>query len=113
MFAELICGLVFYRIFKRFFFDDDADFDLDSSRFIALTAVAKRFHLLILRIELSSFLLMSNCVGIDWRSCMQGAKFTLGSKFQTLILPLAKTLILFSSLISNSLSLLCISCAYY
>ncbi|KAG6400712.1 hypothetical protein SASPL_137554 [Salvia splendens] len=44
MFAELICGLVFYRIFKRFFFDDDAEFDLDSSRFNALTAVAKRLE---------------------------------------------------------------------
>ncbi|KAL1539853.1 hypothetical protein AAHA92_24285 [Salvia divinorum] len=44
MFAELICGLVFYQIFKRFFFGDDAEFDLDSSCFNALSAVAKRLE---------------------------------------------------------------------
>ncbi|XP_057800679.1 uncharacterized protein LOC131016106 [Salvia miltiorrhiza] len=44
MIAELICGLVFYRILKRFFFDDDAQLDLDSSRFNVLFAVAKRLE---------------------------------------------------------------------
>ncbi|KAL3630815.1 hypothetical protein CASFOL_023799 [Castilleja foliolosa] len=44
MWAEVICGLVLYRIVKRFFCQDDAVLDLDSSHFNSLFAVAKRFE---------------------------------------------------------------------
>lgn len=44
MFAELICGFVLYRIVKRFFFGEEPQFDLESSRFNALFVVAKRLE---------------------------------------------------------------------
>lgn len=44
MFAELICGLVVYRILRRLLFGDEAQFDLDSSRFDALFGVGKRLE---------------------------------------------------------------------
>ncbi|KAL6541417.1 hypothetical protein OROGR_010905 [Orobanche gracilis] len=42
MWVELICGLVLCRLVKRFFCEDSAVSDLDSSRFNSLFAVAKR-----------------------------------------------------------------------
>ncbi|KAI3457854.1 hypothetical protein Pfo_014517 [Paulownia fortunei] len=44
MWAELICGLVLYRVVKRFFYEDESPLDVDSSHFNALFAVAKRLE---------------------------------------------------------------------
>ncbi|KAL6508199.1 hypothetical protein OROHE_021741 [Orobanche hederae] len=44
MWVELMCGLVLYRLVKRFFCEDAAVSDLDSSRFNSLFAVAKRLE---------------------------------------------------------------------
>ncbi|KAG8381678.1 hypothetical protein BUALT_Bualt06G0146500 [Buddleja alternifolia] len=44
MWVELICGLVLYGLVKRFFFQDDALLDIDSSYSNALFAVAKRLE---------------------------------------------------------------------
>ncbi|KAL3837947.1 hypothetical protein ACJIZ3_022538 [Penstemon smallii] len=44
MWVELICGLVLYQIVKRFFYEDDALADLDSSDSSALFTVAKRLE---------------------------------------------------------------------
>ncbi|KAL4595696.1 hypothetical protein ACB092_12G109500 [Castanea dentata] len=43
MWVEIICGLILYRLFKCFFYDDDA-LDLESSDFNALFSVADRLE---------------------------------------------------------------------
>lgn len=43
MWVEIICGLIIYRLFKCFFFDDDV-LDLESSDFNALFSVANRLE---------------------------------------------------------------------
>ncbi|KAF3951684.1 hypothetical protein ACB098_12G092000 [Castanea mollissima] len=43
MWVEIICGLILYRLFKCFFYDDDA-LDLESSDFNALFSVANRLE---------------------------------------------------------------------
>ncbi|KAK7858068.1 hypothetical protein CFP56_014549, partial [Quercus suber] len=43
MWVEIICGLIIYRLFKCFFFDDDV-LDLESSDFNALFSVADRLE---------------------------------------------------------------------
>ncbi|KAL7106673.1 hypothetical protein ACP275_06G008600 [Erythranthe tilingii] len=44
MWVKILCGLIFYRIVRRFFYEDDADLDLDSSHCDSLFAVAKRLE---------------------------------------------------------------------
>ncbi|XP_022878038.1 uncharacterized protein LOC111396017 isoform X2 [Olea europaea var. sylvestris] len=44
MWVELICGLVLYRLFKRYLYEDDALLDLDTSHSNALFAVANRLE---------------------------------------------------------------------
>ncbi|XP_051126109.1 uncharacterized protein LOC127248020 [Andrographis paniculata] len=44
MWVELICGLLLYRFFKRFFYGPDPRLALDSSPSIALFSVAKRLE---------------------------------------------------------------------
>ncbi|GER46789.1 hypothetical protein STAS_23845 [Striga asiatica] len=44
MWAELVCGVVLYRLVKRFFWQDDAVSNLDSAHFNSLFAVAQRFE---------------------------------------------------------------------
>ncbi|CAA0824638.1 Unknown protein [Striga hermonthica] len=44
MWTELVCGVVLYRLVKRFFWEDDAVSDLDSAHFNSLFSVAQRFE---------------------------------------------------------------------
>ncbi|CAI9768129.1 unnamed protein product [Fraxinus pennsylvanica] len=44
MWVELICGLIVYRLLKRYLYEDDDLLDLDTSHSSALFAVAKRLE---------------------------------------------------------------------
>lgn len=51
MWVEIICGLIFYRLIRRFFYDDDI-LEVEASDSSALFSVANRY---LLKVETSNF----------------------------------------------------------